>query len=356
GDQIVEADVLSMFGLTAQGQIHSLARQLLEGQVEPALRQLNDLAKTGKDLGRLLSELLNHFRNLLIYQVSRGDRRLLEVTESESVALAEQSVLAPTEALTRMMEVLTDCEGRLREAVSKKTLIEVALFRVIQARQATSLDGVLKQLQRLRETEGGPASTSPAAAPRAANAPAAPGAESRAPRPDPAPPAAQPILQTKSAPAAAPPVADLEKLWANIIEGVGRVSAFVRTYLLQGHPVALENKVFTIGFDPQFADNLHLVDNAKSRTLIQTKLRELGHEDVVIKFIQAEAPAGRAPAVPSAPPTPEPSEPAGGARRKEAPKAEKPGPAAVTMDDFKNDPLIRQALEIFKGKIVDVRA
>jgi DNA polymerase-3 subunit gamma/tau len=62
GDTIVEADVLSMFGLTARGQIHALARRLLEGQIDPALRELNDLARKGKDLVRLLSELLNPFR------------------------------------------------------------------------------------------------------------------------------------------------------------------------------------------------------------------------------------------------------------------------------------------------------
>ena len=84
GDKIEEADVLSMFGLTAQGQMLELARAVLDGEVETALRQLNDLAKGGKDLGRLLSDLLNHFRNLLIFQVSRGDLNLLEVSESRN--------------------------------------------------------------------------------------------------------------------------------------------------------------------------------------------------------------------------------------------------------------------------------
>src|SRR5437763_2873669 len=90
GDKIEEPDVLSMFGLTAQGQLLELARCVLTGEVEKALRQLNDLANNGKDLGRLLSDLLNHFRNLLIFQVSRGDLSILEVSEAESNALAEQ--------------------------------------------------------------------------------------------------------------------------------------------------------------------------------------------------------------------------------------------------------------------------
>jgi len=66
------------------GQLLDLARAILAGEVEGALRQLNDLAGHGKDLGRLLSDLLNHFRNLLIFQVSRGDLTMLEVSEAEA--------------------------------------------------------------------------------------------------------------------------------------------------------------------------------------------------------------------------------------------------------------------------------
>src|SRR4051812_1839131 len=43
GDKIEEADVLSMFGLTAQNQILQLSHALLAGQAEAALRELNDL-------------------------------------------------------------------------------------------------------------------------------------------------------------------------------------------------------------------------------------------------------------------------------------------------------------------------
>src|SRR3954464_924598 len=123
GDKIEESDVLSMFGLTAQNQLMEISRAILAGEIEPALRQLNELAKNGKDLGRLVSDLLNHFRNLLIFQVSRGDLGMLEVSEAEAGALGEQSKIAAPEGLTRIMEVLADTEMRLRDAASKKILV-----------------------------------------------------------------------------------------------------------------------------------------------------------------------------------------------------------------------------------------
>jgi len=53
----------------------------------------------------------------------------------------------------------------------------------------------------------------------------------------------------------------------------------------------------------------------------------------------AAAPAARQPAAP-APSTPR----------------EKPASTPFNKDEFKNDPLIQKALEIFKGQIVEVRS
>jgi len=124
GNTIQESDVLSVFGLTARGQIVDMAGAILGGDVPAALALLDELAKNGKDLSRLLSDLLAHFRNLLVYSVSRGDMGLLEVSEAEAAALAEQAQSASADALTRVMEVLSDSEGRFRDATSKKILDE----------------------------------------------------------------------------------------------------------------------------------------------------------------------------------------------------------------------------------------
>ncbi len=133
-----------------ESQILELSQAVLAGEIQTALTQLNELAQGGKDLGRLLSDLLNHFRNLLIFQVSRGDLNLLEVSEAEVAALKEQSPLANADSLTRILEVLADAELRLRDAASKKILLEVALLKAIEARNALPIDAVLKQLNQLR--------------------------------------------------------------------------------------------------------------------------------------------------------------------------------------------------------------
>ncbi|MEI6078984.1 MAG: DNA polymerase III subunit gamma/tau, partial [Verrucomicrobiota bacterium] len=350
GNQIEEADVLSMFGLAAQNQILKLSHAVLAGEISVALTQLDELARGGKDLGRLLGDLLNHFRNLLIYLVSKGDLNLLEVSEAEISSLKEQSALSNADTLTRLLEVFADAELRLRDTASKKILLEISLLRAIEARNALPLDAVLKQLNQLRSqvsvAPAPPIATLPAApAPRpAASVIATPTAVAATPSPKPV----TPVTSAPPVAATSPKSANLAELWTLLVEAVGRVSTFTRSYLLNAHPVSFEKNVLIIGFDPEFADHLGLVDNSRNHTMLSTKLAELGHPNAMIKFIKAEAPSDwqRQPLVQPAPPAPSttkptiPSatEPKTAESKPTIPAEKKAAPVAFNKDEFKNDP------------------
>ena len=157
----------------------------------------------------------------------------------------------------------------------------------------------------------------------------------------------------------------MSELWTKLVEAVGNVSPFTRSYLVDANPVSFEKNILVIGFDPEFQDHLGLVDNARNHTLLQTKLAELGHANCQIKFIKAEAPAKSSKSAENVS-----REEPRMQRRKHlrstlvafAPFArhssdrKKIRAVPFNKNDFKNDPLIQKALEIFKGQIVEVRA
>lgn len=399
GNEICEADVLSMFGLAARRQILEMAGAMLQGDLNATLRTLDDLSRNGKDLGRLVSDLLNHFRNLLLFQVSKGDLSLMEVTETEAAMLAEQGKDVPMEVITRIMDILVEGESRLRDTVSKKTWVEITLVKAIQVRHAVSIDELLKTLQQLRAGGATPAMEASIPEVRPVRAPIAPVKATRTV-------ASVSVVNAEKSPviagaAATVPVAsngvsatvastpvavavasspapaasgDLDAQWAAIVEAVGRVSAFTRSYLLNAFPVSLANSVFTIGFGPEYADHISLVDNKKNREIIQKQMAELGMGDLHVKVIQAPAPVGHIQTVakPSISPPPVSSpvaaeqpaphlanppaaEPKKVVTRTE-PKAAKPAPMVIDQEEFKNDPLIKQALELFKGQWLGVKA
>lgn len=409
GENIVEQDVLSMFGLSSQGQVWDLAGAVLRGSPEEALRQFNSLAENGKDLGRLLSDLLEHFRNLLLHVLSGGKGTLLEVSESESAALREQAGGATVPVLTRILETLGTAEMRLPSAASKKILIEVALLRCIEAKSSVSIDSVLEKLSQLKErgNSGGTevarissaasaltptnppprAAVQPSCATKAASEQSARAVEGEQSTPAgdqvkaaamntavaeasatvPAPAQTQSTAPAPLFPAGCAELPAIESLWADLLESVGKVKRTQRSTLEHAHPMGLTGQTFTIGFAPDAQGSMDLVD----QKLVEAKLGELVRPGLRLKCVkltevpapaqqraQAEAavpapvkPAQEQPAAPAPPPP--------GAKlatAKAEPQAVKTPPAVrLTKEDFLNDPLIRSALEMFKGQIVEIK-
>ncbi len=221
GKRLVEADVLSMFGLAGRAQLRAIATAILNADKAAVLREFDGLARGGKDLGRLLGDLLSHFRNLLLWVVSKGDRSLIEASEADIESIAAQAADIDADAITRILDVLSAAEGRLRDAASKRIFLEVALLKAIQARSAVGIDAVLRQLKALREglppASASPASAATPASPAAAvtmPAPVAPAAPAKPAAPQSAPAASSspaPALGSLSSPApprsvAAPPI------------------------------------------------------------------------------------------------------------------------------------------------------
>jgi len=373
GEKIEESDVLSMFGMAAQGQIRELFRALMNSEAQVGLQSVDELCRNGKDLGRLLSDLLAHGRYLLLTVVSRGKPAVEDLPEAELESLKEEASQVTVAELTRVMEVLADGERRLRDASSRRIVFEVTLLKAMEARRAIGVDDLLRQLQQLRSNstvpvpeekaaEAGPTSVSQRLQPEPRRRSSGKAASGRSPSPAPSSaspvPAAPPVGQVK--PKAGGSLGDA---WSRLMESLSITNKFLQTYLSQAHPVGLEREVFTIGYDPAVSDQLELVNTDRNREVILERLSELGLTVRQVRFVEAPAPEGSRPshepphaesaATSAAAPSPELSArvPAPAAK----PKRPQAQPVVLDKASFENDPLIKKALEIFRGQIVEIR-
>ena len=123
----------------------------------------------------------------------------------------------------------------------------------------------------------------------------------------------------------------------------------MQTYFQQAHALSFSNGVFEIGFAEE---HLALVDNHRNHDMLAEQLAELGYPDVQFRFT-SEAPPVGSEAPPPLEPTDERTAVVEGLKKgsdKTTPQPEKIDPEA-----FKDDPLIQKALELFRGRIVEVR-
>jgi DNA polymerase-3 subunit gamma/tau len=194
GDRVSEADVLSLFGLTGFAPVAHLGRALAQGDVGAVLKSARELAAAGKDLAKLSQDLLGFFRNLVIYQVSPTALEG-EISTPENAVLAEVAPLISRGAALGILEELSHLENRLRYALAKDVVFEVALIQMSQLREKISLETILESL-------GGPTSPSADSPPPKSSAPASPPPRASAP----VAPSLAPTLLRPASPAAPSPV------------------------------------------------------------------------------------------------------------------------------------------------------
>ena len=167
GDALTEDDVLAVFGLVSRKSLENLASAVLKGDMGEILKLVDMFDSAGKDMRRLTVELMEHFRNLLIYQYVGDNMANLDATPEQIRALSVQAGLADSARVLQIADQLGEMEGRLRYALSVRTLIEMTLVRCARISRAVSLDEVLRRLNAIRTAEP-PAATAAAAAPAAA--------------------------------------------------------------------------------------------------------------------------------------------------------------------------------------------
>ncbi len=167
GDSLTEDDVLAVFGLVSRRSLEDLASAVLKGEMGEILRLVDMFDSAGKDMRRLTVELMEHFRNLLIYQYVGENMANLDATPEQIRTLAAQAALAEPSRVLQIADQLAEVEGRLRFALSVRTLIEMSLVRCARVARAVSLEEVLKRLNAIRSAEPPPAAAASASAAKA---------------------------------------------------------------------------------------------------------------------------------------------------------------------------------------------
>src|SRR6516225_3831299 len=159
GDQIGESEVLNVFGLTSERVVADLTRAILSGRTSEALSVIHEQSEAGKDLVKLLADLLGFLRNLLISQVDKESLKE-EVSELTRAALRELGGRVGPEQLLRLIEELSAVEPTIKWASNRKLQLEIGIIRAIQSLREVGLEQVLLALENLRSnisTATGPA-------------------------------------------------------------------------------------------------------------------------------------------------------------------------------------------------------
>ncbi|MDQ6623334.1 MAG: hypothetical protein M3Y86_07600, partial [Verrucomicrobiota bacterium] len=311
GEKIAEPDVLSVFGFTSEQTVADFTDHILRGATAEALELLHTQAADGKDMMKLMSDLIAYLRDLLVFKV-KPEAVADDANPELRGALEAQAALLEMDRLLELIDQFASAEGRMKWAPNKRLHFEVAVIKAIQTLGQVTLNEVIENLSALRDGKT-PATPAPARASVAAKPKAAP-QKSVAPREEVAP---------------SDNSLDPETLWSKAVEQIRKRRPLIKGWIDSARPLGTEGRSFLLGFPPAEKTAMESIALPRNREFLEGILKEISGRDWTLKTSLKEG------LVAEAPPEPAPQ------------KAERP-------ETFKDDPLIREALEIFKGEIKPV--
>ena len=326
GEKIAEADVLKVFGFTSQQTVAHFTEKILSGATAEAVELLHAESEAGKDMMRLMSDLISYLRDLLVFKV-KPDALKEDVDADLQKSLATHSEMVETDRLLELIDQFAEAEGRMKWAPNKKLHFEVALIKAIRSLSQVTLNQVIDNLQALRDGREiqGPKATAPA--PKSAPVKKA---ELTAAKSATAKPVAAPAAETKSAARvaekAAPAKSSTEaprsinaaEVWSAVLARVP-ARGFLRTLVDSLGVIGAEGRSFVLGYPPDQTSAIETLATTSNRRQLETLLKEISGHEWGLKL-----------------------QPQEGLQTAKSDKG---------TESYPDDPLIQEALEMFKGQI-----
>jgi DNA polymerase III subunit gamma/tau len=307
GEQISESDVLSVFGFTSEQTTIDLTGRILRGETPEAIDLLHQQSESGKDMMRLMADLIAYLRDLLVFK-AKPDALKEDVDADVQKSLAAQAELISMDRLLELVEQFAAAEGRMKWAPNKKLHFEVAIIRAIQSLGQATLDEVIEKLGELRDGSGDPAGKSAALATGVSPAPHARAAATAA--------TTEARVEEKSA------TVEPQKLWEGVLAKIPAQKGFVRNSASAAHVLGIEGRNLKLGFAAVDKAMMDILGTQANRKFVETLLHEITGKDLSLKLAVNEELASKNAVVPEHSP-----------------------------HDFKDDPLINEAIELFNAKI-----
>jgi len=278
GSTISVQDVLQLVGGIEEDSLFRLCDTIVDRDTAGALVQIEELAEQGQDIGRVVTELIEHLRQLLLVQHVGHVPDSLPVTEETRERLREQANQLPEPTVLRLIDLLAVAVDDMRQGGDPRLPLELALVKITRPQADLSRDSLAHRIELL---EARPHAAAPVPAPGGLVSPPVPGLPERPPAKPPAVSAAPAETPPPVAPepAAALPALALDQLrdaWQrDVVDAVRTRSIPVSTLVAEARPVDLTGGTVTIEFAPSAGFHKAQIEDPKNLALLREALYEV---------------------------------------------------------------------------------
>lgn len=169
GEEITEQLVSETTGMAGRDYLYTLSDAAAKGDSGVAVAALDDLHNGSCDMSTLATELLGHYRNMMIVKTAKEPEKLIICTSAELDSLRREAGRFTLDQILYNLDVLQRTLENIRRGADRRTELEMALIRMCTPSLSAGLSSLEARISALeRKLAAGiptPAASQGAAAP-----------------------------------------------------------------------------------------------------------------------------------------------------------------------------------------------
>ena len=308
GDRSIDtASAQTILGVVDDEVLTQLIDAVTTGDARLALTMLDELVEGGQDLTRLIRDLIDRLRLILLTLELGAPPRSAMLGSTIEAAVTRAATAMTEDAAVTLIDGLLSAENSLRSGGDARLSLEILLIKAARPTSDRSLEGALRRIEAL---EGGapprpapPVVVAPPAAAPAAPAAVEPPPAAIEPEPEPEPEptsvaaeddqeppwdlsTAEPVAAAPAAPL--PPAGDLAVEATELLDvwegALGRLSPKLRSILQTARPLRVERGAVVIGFPSASQFQKNQADREQNRAEIATAMSAALGAEVRVVF------------------------------------------------------------------------
>jgi DNA polymerase-3 subunit gamma/tau len=281
--QVTVQAVLQLLGAVEEEALFRLCDLIVDRDTAGTLAFVEELSEQGQDLGRLVTDLLEHLRHLLLVQHTGEVPDSLPVTEETRDRLREQANQLAEPTVLRLCDLLAVAVEDLRQGGDPRLPLELALVKVTRPAADLSRESTAHRLELLERaahsghggTHTGTVTGTVAGTIAGTDEGTVAGTVTETVPGEPGAPADAPSLELEQ----------LQEAWQRtILPAVEEKSIPTASVLREAHPKDLAGDTLTVEFPRAASFHRQLAEDPKNATLLADALYEITGRRLALAF------------------------------------------------------------------------
>jgi len=149
--EVSHDSILDILGVVDRKNIFAVSEAVLKGDLPRILDILDDIYDRGQNMPGFYTDLIEHFRNLIVLNISNKSEKLVDLPAHEIAMLQDQAKDASPIFLNQVFDLLFKEEPVIRFSPNPKMAIEIIFVRIFQIKPVLPIDVLIEKIDTLRQ-------------------------------------------------------------------------------------------------------------------------------------------------------------------------------------------------------------